>query len=183
MNTITMASGKRLRLRDPSPGNGGIERMSADRAVTVYITDEDVRSLLTHARNDHPVECCGAMVGRVIGSDIHVQRMTRGRNIARGDRRCSYQLDWQTLFGTIRQSRRSEEQVVGFYHSHPNGSDRPSDSDLALAWDGGLYLILRAPYEGVPAISAWRTVGGRAVRAGLSVQRTLADARTLKVEG
>jgi|GEM_PF-1481075 len=138
----------------------------------IHITDEDVRSLLTHARNDHPLECCGVMVGRVAGSDIHVHRVTRGQNIARGDRRRSYQLDWQTLFGTIRHSRRSEAQIVGFYHSHPNGSDRPSDSDVALAWDDGLYVILRAPYEDVSAISAWRTIGGRADRAGLSVHGT-----------
>lgn len=147
--------------------------------MTVSITDEDVRSLLTHAGNDHPVECCGVMVGRVIGPDIHVHRVTRGQNIARGDRCRSYQLDWQTLFGTIRQSRRFEAQIVGFYHSHPNGSDRPSKSDLALAWDGGLYVILRAPYEGVPAISAWRTTGSRAVRLGLSLQGTPASAGTL----
>ena len=79
-----------------------------------------------------------------------------GRNIASGDLRRSYQLDWPTLFATISACREAGDEIVGFYHSHPNGSCEPSQRDLDAAWIEHSYLILGAPYHDVASAASWR---------------------------
>lgn len=79
-----------------------------------------------------------------------------GWNIANGDRRKTYQLDWPTLFSTVRACRAAGDEIVGFFHSHPNGSCEPSKSDLEGAWPEQSYLILGAPYHDVASAASWR---------------------------
>ena len=79
-----------------------------------------------------------------------------GRNIAPGDRRTTYQLDWPTLFSAIRACHEAGDEIVGFYHSHPNGSCEPSQRDLETAWLEHSYLILGAPYHDLAPAASWR---------------------------
>ena len=87
---------------------------------------------------------------------MHVYHVVEGRNIASGDLRRTYQLDWPTLFATIRACREAGNEIVGFYHSHPNGSCEPSKRDLQNAWIEHSYLILGAPYHDVASAASWR---------------------------
>lgn len=89
-----------------------------------------------------------------------------GRNIATGDRRKTYQLDWPTLFSTVRACRAAGDEIIGFYHSHPNGGFEPSKRDLERAWPEQSYLILGAPYHDVASAASWRVSenGGGFVR-------------------
>ena len=98
--------------------------------------------------------------------------------MASGDRRRTYQLDWETLFSTIRACREVENEIVGFYHSHPNGSCEPSQRDLATAWLQRSYLILGAPYHDVASAASWRVTDHRDgfVREQLSIVSEGGDA-------
>lgn len=87
---------------------------------------------------------------------MHVYHAVEGRNIASGDLRRTYQLDWPTLFATIRACREAGDEIVGFYHSHPNGSCEPSKHDLEKAWLDHSYLIFGAPYHDVASAASWR---------------------------
>lgn len=88
-------------------------------------------------------------------SDVYVQRVIPARNIAEGDRRTAYQLDWKTLFATVRAVRSGSEEIIGFYHSHPDGSDRPSRRDLESAWIGYCYLIICMTERTCTAVASW----------------------------
>lgn len=114
------------------------------------------QGLLRMARRDHPQECCGILVGTQIGGRICVNHPVEGRNIASGDLQRTYQLDWPTLFATIRACRENGDEIVGFYHSHPMGSWEPSQRDLDKAWLEHSYLILGAPYHDVSSAASWR---------------------------
>ena len=113
-------------------------------------------SLVAHAECSYPNECCGILVGRRSNTNALVDRVIASPNIAGIDRRHNYQIDWQTLLETQRQARADQMEIIGFYHSHPDGSARPSQRDLDHAWLGCSYLIL-AMFAGRCVDSAsWR---------------------------
>ncbi|MCH8243125.1 MAG: M67 family metallopeptidase [Planctomycetes bacterium] len=128
----------------------------AGRPTILQLPASTWQRLLRIARRDHPQECCGILVGRRIGGRVYVNHAVEGRNIASGDPRRTYQLDWPTLFATIRACREAGDEIVGFYHSHPNGSCEPSKRDLQDAWIEHSYLILGAPYHDVASAASWR---------------------------
>lgn len=121
--------------------------------------------LESHARASRPIECCGLLVGVRHGSDYVVDRAIPCRNIARGDRRRRYQIDWSILVKTIRDGRRGEGDILAFYHSHPDGSIEPSRHDVKLAWPDCTYVIVSVPTCGLDPVTirCWRMpVGGGA---------------------
>jgi proteasome lid subunit RPN8/RPN11 len=51
------------------------------------------------------------------------------------------------------------EDVVGFYHSHPSGPPRPSQTDTARAtWEGYSYVIVSLDGQ-QPYVGSWRWTG------------------------
>ena len=104
-------------------------------------------AIVAHAGHDYPDECCGILLGRTSGPHSFVDRVVRAENIVDGDRGKSYQIDWRTLFSTVRSTRQSpeQEQIVGFYHSHPDGSTDPSPRDSEAAWEAYSYVIVSMP--------------------------------------
>ncbi|MDO8632809.1 MAG: M67 family metallopeptidase [Phycisphaerales bacterium] len=114
-------------------------------------------TLVAHAERDYPEECCGILVGVRRGLDRIIHRAVPSNNITEGDRRRNYQVDWEMLLRTQRQARADQREIIGFYHSHPDGSAQPSQRDLDHAWSDCSYLIL-AMFAGRYVDSAsWRT--------------------------
>jgi len=130
--------------------------------MTLYIGHSVLDALLRHASDEFPCECCGILIGRRGGADSFVDRAVAARNIAEGDRRKSYQIDWKTLFTAVRQTRQTPDEIVGFYHSHLDGPDRPSERDLESAWAGYSYVIVRVVEGRATGVRSWRCAGGEA---------------------
>lgn len=95
-----------------------------------------------HARDAYPEECCGILLGQRAGDRSFVSRAVSAENIVEGDRRRSYQIDWRTLLDTFRRVRGTDEAVLGFYHSHPDGSTAPSRRDAIDAWIDHFYVLI-----------------------------------------
>jgi len=123
--------------------------------IAIVLDRSHESALAAHARTAQPSECCGVLFGQRDGERVLVTRVIRAANVTEGDRRRRYQIDWDTLLAVTRQARPGAESIVGFYHSHPDGSDRPSEHDLASAWDDMVYVIVPV-VDGVPARpAAW----------------------------
>ncbi len=58
-----------------------------------------------------------------------------------------------------RHARAQELAVVGYYHSHPGGSGRPSDLDRRDAWPDTSYVILGLDGTEVASARSWRLDG------------------------
>ena len=109
---------------------------------------------MAHARAEHPREACGLLLG--IGGRI--LRAEPTRNVAARPER-SFEIEPAALLRWHRTARGMAMTVIGWYHSHPNGVDKPSATDAARAVeDGKLWLI--ATDAGV---TAWRVVPNGAV--------------------
>lgn len=119
------------------------------------LSREMLGTIRRNAIRDYPLECCGILIGVARNDCLTVQRVVEAENISDGDRRQSYQIDWQSLFRAVKAVRGSSGHTLGFFHSHPDGSLTPSQRDLELAWRECAYLIVPIA-DGEPgAPSAW----------------------------
>ena len=115
-----------------------------------------METVTDHASRNSPEEACGILVGHDDASIVRVTEVVPAANIDPGDRRRAYQIDWSSLFDTVRRTRDGEADIVGFYHSHPDGSHRPSRRDATDAWPGYVYLIVPVSGAHPESVTAWR---------------------------
>lgn len=68
--------------------------------------------------------------------------MTIAANVADGPE-TRFEIDPAALFAALKAERAGGPQIVGYWHSHPSGDVRPSETDAAMAArDGKLWLIV-----------------------------------------
>ena len=100
-------------------------------------------SLRRHSEETYPHECCGVLLGRFEddGSKI-VARVARCGNTRADSPHNRYNIDPKELVRIQREGRDRGEEIVGFYHSHPDHPAQWSPTDLAEAhWIGCSYVI------------------------------------------
>jgi proteasome lid subunit RPN8/RPN11 len=103
----------------------------------VRVSRSVVDAIIDHARQDAPNECCGMLVGSLDEVDASVP----ARNIAPTPA-TRYEIDPREHIALNRALRGSGREVVGVYHSHPHGPNRPSKSDITEAfYPQFVYLI------------------------------------------
>jgi proteasome lid subunit RPN8/RPN11 len=111
--------------------------------------------IVQHAEIARPLECCGVLLGRlpdVISGAVEV------RNAAEVPDR--YLLDPKGHLDARRLARADGLEIVGFYHSHPHSSARPSVRDISEAnYPGHFYLIV-ALGDTQPEIRLYRLADG-----------------------
>ena len=111
--------------------------MPATGRPTVEIRQAVIDELIAHARQEAPNECCGML----IGTRQRIERAVRARNTLGSPTR--YLIDPRDQIAAIKSARQRGESVVGFYHSHPNSSPDPSETDrMEAAYPGHWYLIV-----------------------------------------
>lgn len=110
--------------------------------------------LLDAARAAHPLECCGLL----FGSATTIARCQPAANVATHPA-TAFEIDPAALIAAERTMRQGGEQLIGHYHSHPNGRAEPSPRDAAsAAADGRLWLVIANGQ-----ITAWRATSGGAL--------------------
>ena len=98
--------------------------------------------LRQHGEASYPHECCGVLMGTATGDNRVVRQAIPVENASRGDRRVHYEIAPEDVIRIEREARRGGDQVVGFYHSHPDHPAQWSATDLAEAhWLGCCYVI------------------------------------------
>jgi proteasome lid subunit RPN8/RPN11 len=116
----------------------------------VRIDREALTAIVAHARRDAPNECCGLLLGRVVGppeGGPHVLEAIPASNVASDPSR-RYEISPVDYFAQIKRCRRINEAqsenfaVVGAYHSHPRGGADPSETDTARAFRDFVFVIV-----------------------------------------
>ena len=100
-------------------------------------------ALRAHGEETYPHECCGVLLGRFEDdSSKAVTRAVRCGNTRDDSPHNRYNIDPKELVRIQREGRQRGEDIVGFYHSHPDHPARWSQTDLAEAhWIGCSYVI------------------------------------------
>lgn len=118
--------------------------------MEVNISRGDHALLLNWADDAAPEECCGLIFGR----DGSVSRCELTSNVAE-DPTGFFEIDPARLIAAEKSSREGpgegKAQLIGYFHSHPNGRTDPSPYDAKMAAaDGRLWLIIA-----VGQVTAW----------------------------
>jgi proteasome lid subunit RPN8/RPN11 len=122
-------------------------------ATDLLLSDALVAQITAHAEAVYPEECCGILVGTA-GRAL---RRVEAENVAAAPlRRRRYVIPPELLLAVHREVRGTEEDVVGYYHSHPDRPAEPSAFDLEHALAGTTYLIAGLDAGRVRAMRCWR---------------------------
>src|SRR5713226_10294267 len=100
-------------------------------------------ALRRHGEETYPHECCGVLLGRMEDSGLRVVTSTaRCGNTRTDSPQNRYNIDPKELVRIQREGRDRGEDIIGFYHSHPDHPARWSSTDLAEAhWFSCSYVI------------------------------------------
>ena len=107
-----------------------------------------------HGEAAYPAECCGAMVGRAEGAAKEVLRLSPAVN-RRTDDPHRYLIAPDDLRQLEREVREEGQEIVGYYHSHPDHPARPSAFDAEHAWPWYSYLIVRIDRGRGADLASW----------------------------
>jgi len=107
------------------------------------IKQTDHASIRRHGEEAYPNECCGVLLGRVNDDGTRmVTSIARCGNTRTDSAHNRYNIDPRDLVRIQREGRERGEDIIGFYHSHPDHPARWSSTDLAEAhWFGCSYVI------------------------------------------
>ena len=107
------------------------------------LSHSDYDSLRQHGEETYPNECCGVLLGRFEDDGTRVvTSIARAGNTRTDSPRNRYNIDPKELVHIQRDARARGEDIVGFYHSHPDHPAQWSKTDLAEAhWFGCSYVI------------------------------------------
>jgi proteasome lid subunit RPN8/RPN11 len=119
--------------------------------LMLKLSQSDYVSLRQHGEETYPHECCGVLLGRFDDNGAEsvsqsvsktVSRIARCGNTRADSPHNRYQIDPRDLIRIQREGRERGEDIVGFYHSHPDHPAQWSPTDLAEAhWFGCSYVI------------------------------------------
>ena len=121
-----------------------------DRRLT--ITPAIDYAIRAHGQETYPHECCGALVGR----DDHVSAVVALPNTTEEGPRRRFLVRPSDYREAERRATEIGDELLGFYHSHPDHPARPSQYDLDHAWPTFAYIIVAVagPGESLPRRSA-----------------------------
>jgi proteasome lid subunit RPN8/RPN11 len=100
-------------------------------------------ALRQHGEETYPHECCGVLLGQMNEDGVRIVTSTaRAGNTRTDSAHNRYNIDPKELIRIQREGRGRGEDIIGFYHSHPDHPPRWSQTDLAEAhWFGCSYVI------------------------------------------
>ncbi|HWO94235.1 MAG TPA: M67 family metallopeptidase [Dehalococcoidia bacterium] len=120
-------------------------------------------SIVAHAREDAPNECCGILAG----DDGRVVKLYRATNIEHSPYR--YNVDPKELFHIYREIEERSWDLLGIYHSHTATEAYPSPTDVRLAgWPDAIYLIVSLR-DAAPVLRAFRINDGHVTEEELRI--------------
>jgi proteasome lid subunit RPN8/RPN11 len=131
--------------------------------VTLAIAGVDLAAMRAAAEAAYPEECCGLMMGRRVSDAWMVDEVIACPNVA-AEPEHRFEVDPKALIAAHRAARETDRQLIGPYHSHPNGRAEPSQHDRARASEAGaegdVWLIVPVTEAGPGAPRAYRFAAG-----------------------
>ena len=124
--------------------------------AVVYMPSAALSQLEHMVRAGYPLETCGLLVGRNGNSGIQVRQVTQARNLSEARAHDRYELDPGDFLVTDERARADGLEIVGVWHSHPDHSAHPSETDREAAWEGWSYVIVSVTRDGIADVRAWR---------------------------
>jgi proteasome lid subunit RPN8/RPN11 len=109
------------------------------------IKTKDYEAVRRHGEETYPYECCGVLLGTMDDDGARIVSSTARCGNTRDDSPHNrYNIDPKELVRIQREGRARGEDIIGFYHSHPDHPAQWSKTDLEEAhWISCSYVITR----------------------------------------
>jgi proteasome lid subunit RPN8/RPN11 len=112
------------------------------------------REIEAHARETYPEECCGFLTGPAT-EPRRIASTRRAKNVAPTGRERRYVIDPMEVLAVSKALRGTPDEILGFYHSHPDHPAVPSEFDRGQAWPWWSYVILSVLRRTPAEMKAW----------------------------
>lgn len=126
------------------------------------ISQSDLAEIRRHGEETYPHECCGVLLGS-LDLENHVRevkRTVRAGNTRADSPQNRYNIDPRELIAAQKLAREKGEDIIGFYHSHPDHPARWSQTDFAEAhWYGCSYVITSVERGKAKATNSFALIG------------------------
>ena len=122
--------------------------------VTLRLAGALAEEIRRHGEAAYPAECCGVLVGRAEAEAKEVVRLAPAVN-RRTDDPHRYLIAPDDLRRLEAEVRAAGQEIVGYYHSHPDHPARPSAFDTEHAWPWYSYLIVRIDRGRSADLASW----------------------------
>ncbi len=114
-----------------------------------------------HAAQSYPYECCGALLGADKTAGREIRDLVALDNQRHDSARNRYLVNAADVLRVETAARERGLDVVGWYHSHPDAPERPSDFDRDHAWPWYSYLIVSVEAAEPRRMASWRLAEDR----------------------
>ena len=142
-------------------GNADADKMSAVpvKPCALFLSLALRSQLAAEARAAYPRECCGLIEGVRAGDVIEALALHPTRNLATASDR--FEIDPAEHIRLLRALRGTGRDIVGCYHSHPDGTPEPSPRDRDSAHDENfVWLIAGLDVSGAVTTAGFLFRGG-----------------------
>jgi cysteine synthase B len=132
---------------------------------SVIVPGPALGEIRRHAERVYNDECCGALIGPRAGEVAEAFALS---NTTDGERRRRFLVGPREYREAEARATDTRQQLVGFYHSHPDHPAVPSAFDLEHAWPNLSYVIVSVRIGRAAEARSWRL---RADRSGFDEER------------
>ena len=128
--------------------------------MTLKLPESFARQIQREAEAAYPQECCGILYGRDVPGDDGVRRVV-GRiewvsnEFEESERRRRFLITPDVMMRAQTEADRRGEEILGFYHSHPDAPARPSAFDREHAWGFYSYVIVSVAKGEAVDVTSW----------------------------
>lgn len=129
--------------------------------MTLRLSNSVIEEIRREGEQAYPGECCGILAGRT-GNVKEVLRLVPALN-RRTDDPHRYLISPDDLRLIEARLRSSGQEVLGFYHSHPDHPAAPSAFDTEQAWPWYSYIIVGVNRGRAAELASWVLVDDRSV--------------------
>ncbi len=127
--------------------------------LAIHFCESDLHRLGVLARSAYPDEACGALVGQRQPEGHSVLSVRPIPNLS-PSARDAFEMDIEQMLKIEHEARHSGLELIGFWHTHPNGLACPSERDASYAWNGYSYTIIGVSDCGAIEVKSWRPAHG-----------------------
>lgn len=105
--------------------------------TTLHWDEATLAAMHDAVRRAYPDEACGFL----LGLDRRVSGVRIARNVADHPRR-AYVAHPEDVLAAFEEARAKDVNVLGVFHSHPDGKAELSATDLAIGQAGWIYVVI-----------------------------------------
>lgn len=124
--------------------------------MSIQLSDEHMTAIVRHGEAAYPFEGCGLLLGCESDGRKVVEKILPVENTREPEARHNrYLISPEAMLQAEGQAAREGLDIVGFFHSHPDHPEWPSDFDRDHAWPWYSYLITAVHQGRAVTTAAW----------------------------